>query len=242
MYMPFYVQGAIGASATSSGFVIMPMTVSMVIASALSGQIVTRTGKYKKLSLAGLSMMVAGLLLAANMNPHTPIVIGALNMILVGIGLGIALPIYISTTQNAVKNEQLGIATAAFQMSRQFGGTIGVAVLGIIMNNRLTLLINQLFSTSAVVNFWEKEPALAETMVVMRDPQILMDAEKLARIKVALPSQFEETFLYLLQSLRSALSSSLNTIFVIMAAVILVAFLIGLFLEEIPLRSINKSE
>ena len=106
MYMPFYVQGAIGASATSSGFVIMPMTVSMVIASALSGQIVTRTGKYKKLSLAGLSMMVAGLLLAANMNPHTPIVIGALNMILVGIGLGIALPIYISTTQNAVKTKQ----------------------------------------------------------------------------------------------------------------------------------------
>ena len=242
MYMPFYVQGAIGASATSSGFVIMPMTVSLVIASALSGQIVTRTGKYKKVSLAGLSTMVAGLLLAANMNPHTPIFIGALNMILVGVGLGIALPIYISTTQNAVKNEQLGIATAAFQMSRQFGGTIGVAVLGIIMNNRLTLLINQLFSTSAVVNFWEKEPALAETMVVMRDPQILMDVEKLARIKVALPPQFEESFLYLLQSLRSALSSSLNTLFVIMAAAVMVAFLIGLFLEEIPLRSINKSE
>jgi hypothetical protein len=79
-------------------------------------------------------------------------------------------------------------------------------------------------------------------MVVMRDPQILMDVEKLARIKVALPPQFEESFLYLLQSLRSALSSSLNTLFVIMAAAVMVAFLIGLFLEEIPLRSINKSE
>ncbi|MDO9534909.1 MAG: MDR family MFS transporter [Bacillota bacterium] len=237
MYMPFFVQGVMGASSTMSGFVVMPMTLAMVTASAISGQIVTRTGKFKKLALTGLLVMAGGLLSISFMNQNTSLLIGAFNMMIVGIGMGIALPIFLLSIQNAVENSQLGVATATFQMARQFGGTIGVSILGIIMNFRLKSQLNQLFSKSAAVNLWEKEPETAEALLALQDPQVLIDAEKLFQIQNVLPPRFEETFMVLLELLRSALSYALFGVFIIVSAVILIAFLIGLFLEEIPLRS-----
>lgn len=237
MYMPFIVQGVMGASATSSGFVVMPITLCMVIASALSGQAVSRTGKYKKMSLAGLAVMGGGLLSISYMHPESPLMVGALNMMVVGAGLGIVLPIFLSTTQNTVGDEQIGVATATFQMSRQFGGTIGVAILGIVMNNSLIFQLNKIFRTSSAVELWEKEPATAETLASMQNPQILMNPEKLDLIRSLLPPQMEDSFFALLDLLRSALSSSLGVIFIIMAAMLLLAFLLSLFLDEIPLRA-----
>jgi len=136
MYTPFFVQGVQGVSATSSGFIMMPMTLSMVIASTVSGQIISRTGRYKKLALFGLAVMAAGLFSMSRMDVDTPLHTTVINIILVGAGLGISFPIFTLTVQNAVEHARLGVATASNQLFRQMGGTIGVSVMGTIFSTR----------------------------------------------------------------------------------------------------------
>jgi EmrB/QacA subfamily drug resistance transporter len=136
MYMPFFVQGVIGTSATVSGFVMMPMTLSMVIAGAVGGQLITKTGKYKKLALGGLLVMTIGMILLTRMGTETTNATAILYMIVIGLGLGVGFPVFSVTVQNAVDHKYLGVATASSQFFRQIGGTIGVSVMGTVMSYR----------------------------------------------------------------------------------------------------------
>ncbi|MCC2686625.1 MAG: yusP2, partial [Paenibacillaceae bacterium] len=137
MYMPFFVQGVMGTSATLSGYVTMPMTLSLVAGSALGGQLISRTGKYKLLAIGGLVIMTVGMFTMSLMNTETGIPFAILNMILVGIGLGAAMPVFTLTVQNDVKQELLGVATASSQLFRSLGGTIGVSVMGTVLSHRM---------------------------------------------------------------------------------------------------------
>jgi EmrB/QacA subfamily drug resistance transporter len=142
MYMPFFLQEVIGTSATISGYVMIPMTLSLVIASAIVGQIITKTGKYKKLALGGLLLMAFGMVLLSTMDMNTSNFTAILYMTAVGTGLGIGFPIFTLTVQNAVEDRLLGVATASSQLFRQLGGTIGVSVMATIMNQRMSGLEN----------------------------------------------------------------------------------------------------
>lgn len=237
MYMPILIQGMMGASAMLSGLVVMPLTVCTVIASAASGQAVTRSGNYKKLALTGLVVMALGLLSIAYMQPNTSLLLGAFNMVVVGAGLGITLPIFTLTTQNAVDGSQVGVATASFQMARQFGGTIGVSIMGLIMNQRLSAQLSRLFDSPAVVALGESEPAFANTLTSMQNIQVFMNAQEMSRIRSLLPPHLESSFAMLLEAVRSAFGFALFGVFINLALVLLLAFVIALFLEEIPLRT-----
>ncbi|RJX26964.1 MAG: DHA2 family efflux MFS transporter permease subunit [Dethiobacter sp.] len=243
MYMPLFIQGVMGASATLSGIMVMPKSLSMMIASAVSGQVVTQTGKYKKLALLGLAVTAAGMFLMVLMNQNTTIMVGTLTMVVVGIGLGISIPIFTLTTQNAVDYKQLGVATATFQMFRQLGGTIGVSFLGIVMNYRLTAQFNRFFNQSGLDSFLGQDPEAANMLSVMQNPQVLMNPEELAQIQPALSSHLEDIFLIMTEMLRSSLSHSLAGVFAVGGVIMLVALSIGFFLEEIQLKDkwVNKS-
>lgn len=241
MFMPFFVQGVLGVSATSSGFITMPMTLSMVVASALSGQMITKTGKYKNLSHFGLLIMAVGLFSMSFMNIDTTKTVAVINMIVVGFGLGVGFPILTLAIQNAVDHKFLGVATASAQLFRQIGGTVGVSVMGTVMGHRMAQEMGRLSAASGVGDLSKLNPGLAQKLALLKNPQVLMDPEKLMQIQTAFPAELHEVFNKIIIMLREALSYALSGVFLAGGFVIVVALLLTFLLKEIPLRTSNKS-
>ena len=133
VYLPLFMQAVLGISATQSGSLLTPLMLAAVAGSAITGQIVSRTGKYKKLSLFASAVLVAGAFLMAWMDAGTTEMALLRNMILVGIGLGVLPPIYSLAVQNAAPREHLGAATASTQFFRSIGSTVGVAIGGSVL-------------------------------------------------------------------------------------------------------------
>jgi hypothetical protein len=136
-FVPLFVQGVIGTSATSSGVVLTPLMLGAVITSAVSGQIVSRTGRYRPNTLIGPVVLGIGELLLWRMDVHSTNAEAARNMLIAGIGLGMMMQIFVLSIQNSVTRRVMGSATALSQFSRSIGATLGVALMGVIVNQRL---------------------------------------------------------------------------------------------------------
>lgn len=137
IYVPMFAQVVLGSSATESGFVTMPMTLGLVLASAVSGQVVTRTGRYKLLAIAGLLVVAAGTTSLALLDSSSSMARVALGIAVTGLGIGVGLPVFTLTVQNAVDPREVGVATASSQLSRQLGGVLGASVMGSVFNQRM---------------------------------------------------------------------------------------------------------
>jgi len=136
-YVPLFVQGVIGKSATSSGVVLTPLMLGAVTASFISGQWVSRSGRVRPNAIAGPIALTAGMVLLWRMSIHTTNGQAARNMVLAGIGLGLMMQVFVLAVQNAVPRESIGSATALTQFSRSIGGTLGVTLMGVIVNQGL---------------------------------------------------------------------------------------------------------
>jgi EmrB/QacA subfamily drug resistance transporter len=136
-YVPLFVQGVIGTSATSSGVVLTPLLLGAVITSLLTGQLVSRTGRYRWNAILGPVVLTAGLLLLWRMGPATTNGQAARNMVIVGIGIGSMMQVFVLSVQNAVPRSHIGSATALTQFGRQMGATLGVTIMGAIVNHGL---------------------------------------------------------------------------------------------------------
>jgi predicted MFS family arabinose efflux permease len=136
-FTPLFVQGVIGTSATASGVVLMPFMVAAVTASALSGQWITRSGRYRPNALAGPIVLGVGLLGLGNMDTDTSNAEAAVYMAVAGIGLGLMMQVFVVAVQNVVPFRAIGSATALTQFSRSVGATIGVTAMGVIINSGL---------------------------------------------------------------------------------------------------------
>jgi MFS family permease len=135
--VPLFVQGVIGTSATSSGVVLTPRLLGAVTTSFLSGQIVSRTGRYRPNTLIGPVVLGIGELLLWQMGVNTTNAEAARNMVIAGVGLGMMMQIFVLSVQNSVSRAQMGSATALTQFSRSIGATLGVTLMGVIVNQRL---------------------------------------------------------------------------------------------------------
>ncbi|HEX8692166.1 MAG TPA: MDR family MFS transporter [Longimicrobium sp.] len=222
-FIPVYVQGVMGRSVTGSGAVLTPMMLSMVAMSALSGQVISRTGRYKAPVLLGIALMAAGLFLLARMDRSTSY--GALvrNMAFVGLGLGTAMPTFVLVVQNAVAREDLGVATAATQLFRSIGSSVGIAVLGTIMSTRLAAELERLAAGGAGAAL--PAGAAGEGAGAVLNPELMRH----------LPPAVLEAF-------REALAAALHPVFVATVPIAGVAFAAALLLREIPLRRTTGAE
>ncbi|MGO0059498.1 MDR family MFS transporter [Brevibacillus fluminis] len=247
MYMPFFVQGVLGQTATHSSFIMIPLTLSLVIGSMVSGQLITRTGSYKWLALTGLFLTVAGIWLMSRMTPETTTAHIVWNNILTGVGLGLGTPVFSLTVQNAVKQSLLGVATASTQFFRSLGGTVGVSVMGTVMAHRMSSKAMELFAglgdlrtsqvmQTAQVRLMGVNPELDKYMSQLQNPQVLLDAAKLEQLRSSLPPELRGMFSELIAILRESLSYSLSGVFLTGALVVFFAFLLTFFLKEVPLR------
>lgn len=240
MYTPFFIQGVLGLSATHSSFLMMPMTLGMVLASTGSGQIVTRTGRYKWIALTGLVIMAFGVFSMTTLTENADNWQIAWRMLLIGIGLGSSFPIFNLTIQNAVEYRFLGVATSASQLFRQMGGTVGVSIMGTVMNTAIqsrmgTLMANIRHHLPAAA----RTPQMLKKIASLGNPQLLMDQAQLIQIRSRLPGSLIPVFDTIVSFSRGALTIAIHHVFFIAGLILLMAILIALLVREIPLRTSN---
>ncbi|EFH90233.1 MDR family MFS transporter [Ktedonobacter racemifer] len=135
-YLPLYVQGVRGGSATEAGLILMPLLVSWPIAAVLSGRLVMRMG-YRFPAILGSLLSMVGALCVALFNTQTSYILAIFPIIAIGAGLGLISNVYILSVQNSVPWNVRGVATAATQFFRTMGGTIAIAVMGTVLNAQM---------------------------------------------------------------------------------------------------------
>jgi MFS family permease len=238
-YIPLFVQGVIGSSATNSGLVVMPMMIAMTIASIISGQIMSRLGHYRFLGAAGLAVMAAGMFLLAQMDANATNFIARRNMVVMGIGLGMSLPLFMLAVQNAVPHAAMGISTSTMQFLRVVGGTMGVAIMGSLVNSTLASEL----ATNIPPNVRETAPpALLDQL---RDPQFLLSPGQLGSVRGAfeqLSPQGGQLFESAILAVRTSLATAISDAFLVAAFVVLASVFVGVFLKEVPLRRVHDLE
>ena len=236
MYVPYFIQGVLGYSATHSSFLTMSMTLGLVFASALGGQIISKTGKYKLQAIIGLCISAAGLYLLSTMTVDTSQYLLVFYLTLVGFGIGIGMTVFTLTVQNAVEQKLLGVATASSQLFRSVGGTVGVAIMGTLLNSRMQDKMASMSSASDT-NQMAASPELAGKLQSLQNPQLLLDHEKLDGLKNTLPPEAVPFFENVIRQLQDSLSYALSGVFIFVTITMALAILLTFFIKEIPLRS-----
>jgi EmrB/QacA subfamily drug resistance transporter len=210
-YLPLFLQVVNGASPTSSGLQILPLMGGLLITSIGSGQIISRTGKYKPFPIAGTAIMVVGLALLSTMDAHTTRLVASAFMFVLGLGLGLVMQVLVLAVQNAVGYEDLGVATSGATLFRSIGGAVGTAVLGSIFSNRLSA---ELASTL---------PAGAANK--LGGAGVTDNPAALAKLPAAIHTVYITAF-----------TNALSTVFVVAASVAAFAFLLSWALQQRTLR------
>jgi len=137
VFLPLFLQVVVGASATSSGLLLLPLMAGIVVSSVVVGRVISRTGRYRWYPVAGTALMTVAMGLLATMNADTSRTTASWFVALLGVGLGTVMPVMILAVQNAVDQRDLGTATSAATFSRSMGGSFGVALFGAVLASRL---------------------------------------------------------------------------------------------------------
>jgi EmrB/QacA subfamily drug resistance transporter len=240
--LPLFIQGVQGQSATSSGNAILPLMFGSIVFSIISGQIVSRTGKYRILAIVGQIIIAFGMFLLSTMTMDIPTWQTAIYMVIMGIGLGIAQPLYTLIVQNAFPQSRLGVVTSATTFFRSIGGTIGVALFGTIVNNRF------------VAEYRAQLPAQLKSspqfgaFLANISPQALISPDTITAIRAQLQSlhlaaaQIEQTIAAITAPIKPALAAATTEAFLIGAIILAVSVVFVAFIPEIALRRSTARE
>lgn len=213
MLIPQYLQIVQGYTPTESGLLMLPLMLGIMSGSVLSGQLTSRTGRYKIFPVAGTVLMAAGMLLFAQVEWDTPVWRAMLFMVIIGFGLGNCMQTLVIAVQNAGPRSDMGASTAAATFFRQIGGTVGTAV-----------FLSVLFSTLSanIADAFRAEGLPPGAMRVGGD--IMQDSSFLQTLPIEQARPFLVGFTH-----------SVDTVFTIGACVAALAFVVLLFMKEIPL-------
>ena len=132
-YLPLFLQGVLGQTATNSGASLAPLFIPVAISAVVGGQVISKVGRYQFLAVIGALILLVGLFLLTRMDLATAFLTVTLDMIVVGLGIGVIQPIYTVAGQNAIPTDRLGAGTGAMNYLRAMGSLVGTAVLGAIV-------------------------------------------------------------------------------------------------------------
>jgi EmrB/QacA subfamily drug resistance transporter len=232
IFVPLELQGVLGVSVTNSGLLLTPMMLGLIVSSVLTGQLIPRIKHYHYLGTIGIALMMVGLYLMAQTTTATSQTSITIDIVLVGLGLGVTMPLYINAVQSALPMRYLGVGTSQFQFWRNVGGTVGAAVLGTILAQRLPDAIS---TQIARVNL---PPAFKSILgSSASNPNALLDPAKITAAKAKLPSQLTPLFDQAMHAVRQALALTLHDLFLIAMALSAIALIATLFMPDVPLRS-----
>lgn len=213
VFLPVFLQGVQGSAATNAGLLLLPLMMAMMLSSLVTGKLTTRSGRYRIYPIIGTTFAAAGLGLLSTMGPDTPRSTSAAWMIVLGAGIGTALPVLTLTVQNTVETRDLGAGTASVNFFRTLGGTLGIAVFGTLLSHQLAVgLENRLAGIEL--------PAGATVDTLAQSPTAI----------AALPDPLREAVTH-------ALSDAIATVFLVAAFVMLAAIATSFTLRELTLRS-----
>jgi EmrB/QacA subfamily drug resistance transporter len=136
-FLPLYFQTVDAATPTGSGLRLLPMIAGLLITSILSGQLITRYGRYKPFPIIGTALMALGLGLLSTLDVGTSIATSSLYLLLLGLGLGSTMQVLVLAVQNAVDYKNLGTATSGVTLARGIGGSLGTAIFGTVFSTQL---------------------------------------------------------------------------------------------------------
>ncbi|MFD4694606.1 DHA2 family efflux MFS transporter permease subunit [Streptomyces sp. NPDC058463] len=211
-YLPTFLQVVHGISPTMSGVHMLPMVFGMLITSTASGQIVSRTGRWKVFPLVGTALTAAGLMLLHQLSETSSTWQMSICFFVFGAGLGLVMQVLVLVAQNAVSYEDLGVATSGATFFRSIGASFGVAVFGTIFTTRLTGKLGDALAGRSLPPGVDAEALAADPRAISRLPADLRP------------------------SVLSAYSTSITDVFLYAAPVVVVAFVVAWFLREDPLR------
>ncbi len=221
--LPFFLQGAQGVSATHSGLVTLPMSIGVVPASVLTGQIISRTGRYKSLAILGASGAAVSLFLLSTLDVDSNLNLARLYMLLMGASMGTLMPLYTLLLQNALPFQLLGAGTAANQFFRQIGAAVGVALFG-------TLIVSG-FSSELTKAFPQGFDELKER------PEVLLSPDALAGFTAAIEQRAPGSSEAVIGAAREALAVPVTDAFMYAAIVMLVAIVVAVLLPRVQFRT-----
>jgi len=249
IYIPLFAQGVIGITATHSGTILIPLTVGMISASVISGQIVSRTGKYKFLTIFGFLVATGSLYFLSKLGTGATVSDLMLRMIFTGIGLGTTMPILTLIVQNAFEHSKLGVVTASSQLFRSLGSTVGTAVMVSILNNSLSSKLSDLSHDKFAQTISKINPNVNFANLDVNSMQgFLSNAAQdqfhtqMSNFPPKMQIEVMKLFNDFLIKIKGILASSIDNIFLIGAVLMLVALIASLFLKEIPLRKTHKEK
>ncbi len=236
-YIPLFVQGVIGKSATNSGIVTMPMMIAMAISSAIAGQIMSRSGRYRILGVLGIAVIVAGFVVLSRMDVNSTSGDATLGMVILGAGFGTSMPIFMLAVQNAVPYKYMGISTSSIQFLRSVGGTMGVAVMFSLIQAQYHDGLRA--NVPAVV---QGQPQLTKAL---NDPQFLLNVQAYERVQQAFQgfgAQGQAVFDQTINAVKVSLSSAITEAFFASVFIMAAALVVAVFMKEIPLRKFHYVE
>ena len=211
-YLPLYLQNVKGRSPTISGLLLTPLVGGVLVTSITSGNLISRFGRYRPFPIVGTALMAIGLFLLSRLHVGTPVLTTALDMLVVGLGLGSVMQVLVLAAQNAVDYRFLGVVTAGSTLFRQIGGSIGVSVFGAIFANRLAS------NLAGKIPAGVRTPTSADPAAVKR-----------------LPPPIHSAYV-------TAVTAALRPIFLVAAGAAVVAFALAWLLPELRLRATARAE
>jgi EmrB/QacA subfamily drug resistance transporter len=232
-FIPLYFQGVLGASATASGGFLTPMMLAAAVGSFICGQLLSRAGGHYRLQASiGFVISALGFYLLSRMTADTGYGTAIFNIILVGFGNGMVMPVHTIAVQNTVPYRIMGTATSMITLLRPLGGVFGLAMVGTILNNR--------FASSFMNNLpaGVREVVSPEELAgIVDNPQALVSADARVQLEAMFDGLGEEgrrLFEQLLATLRESLNSALTEVFLIFMFAAILALAVNFFLKGIP--------
>ena len=251
MTLPLLIQIVNGATPTQSGWLMLPMVAGMMSATVVSGQVTSKTGKYKVFLITGTGMLLAGYVSLFAYKYDTPMWVMSISMIVIGMGLGQLMQTLTLAAQNAVQPQDMGVATSSTMFFRQMGGTLGVAVFISILFNRLPDAIKNAFSDKAVqdgIIEAAKDTSLPKDqfMIAQGLSQVVKNPALFDKMGGKLDLSGDSSFLTGLDPRLSrpflmGFADSAVVVFEWAAAVVAIAFVLSWFIKVAPLRDKSAS-
>ncbi|MGP5014320.1 MDR family MFS transporter [Glutamicibacter ardleyensis] len=211
-FVPTFLQMSSGTSAAVSGLLMLPMMVGMMGTSIWSGIAITKSGKYKGYPIAGALVTALAMLAFTSLSASTPLWLICVYLFVFGTGLGLIMQVVVLVVQNAVDPAMVGTATSTNNYFREVGASLGVAIFGAMFTNRLSENLTEVFTASGA------SAADAGNATATLDPQTLAQ----------LPEQLRDGIV-------TAYADSLAPVFWYLIPFILLAFVLALFLKQVPL-------
>ena len=234
-FIPLFVQGVVGSSATNSGLVLTPLMLTSIVGSVVSGQLVSRLGRYKWLAILGMFISVAGTLLLARLDVNSTNNDVLLAMLVLGLGMGFGMSLYTIVVQNALP-AKIGQATSALTFFRSIGGTVALAIMGSVMNTAYLPAFTSALPAQAT-QLAAAQPRFAQALGVFNNPQVLLQPGLEAQMQAGF-AQFhlQGLFNQVIEAVKIGLTQGIHNVFILSVVIMVIGTISVFFLKEIPLR------